>query len=78
MELTEAQIEVLRKRKKEIEMHKFVGMVLVVIFAILTVIDGFSLLTLIFLITLIITGISFGTERKELSEIEFKLAGEKR
>ena len=75
MSLTEEQIEVLKKRKKELENYQLFALLLIPILIVLIYIGNF--ITWILVIIVIFTFPSYWTRKKELTEIEYKLAAAK-
>ena len=74
MALTEEQIDVLKKRKKELETYNIVGIIIVVVFAVIVGFLGVNLYTIVLAIAIFTAFPSYWTRKKELTEIEFKLA----
>ena len=75
MSLTEEQIEVLKKRKKALENYQLFALLLIPILIVLIYIGNF--VTWILVIIVIFTFPSYWTRKKELTEIEYKLAAAK-
>lgn len=73
MTLTEKQIELLKKRKKELENYQIVGYILIPIFVIMIVFVNSIFSWIIIIITLFVFP-SHWKRKKELDEINFKLA----
>lgn len=77
MILTKEQIRILEDRKKELRKYDTWAIIIIIIYAIIVGTSGLNLLTIIIGIILIIIFPSYRNRKKELAEIEFKLAGKK-
>lgn len=75
MSLTNKQIEVLKKRKKELENYQLFAFLLIPVLIVLIFIG--NLITWILVIVVIFTFPSYWTRKKELTQIEYKLAAAK-
>lgn len=78
MRLTEEQTEILEKRKKEIEFLDGLGIILAIVIPVVFITLGLNLFTLVAIVALIIVFPSYWSRKRELTDIEFKLAGSKK
>ena len=77
MKLTQQQVKILERRKEQIENYDVAAIVVTIIYAVLLGIFGLNFFTIVLGLVLIFAFPSYWSRKKELTEIEYKLAGNK-